>query len=116
MDFLAVVSDLADRLKAAGLNAGTDPRNVNPPGILVTAQAMTPARGKLCGPSMRAAVLLVARDSGDDTALEQLSALYAAAEPVLGRDLTSDDRPFERTVLPDSPAALPTLRLTVNLT
>jgi hypothetical protein len=115
MDFLDLLLDLAGRFQSAGLNAGIDPRDINPPGVLISAAAVASTAGKVCGPVLRTSVLLVARDSGEANAYAQLGELYAVVVPVLGRDLTNEDRPFEAIQLPDSPAYLPTLRLTVQL-
>jgi hypothetical protein len=114
VNFGELLSDLAGRLSAAGLQVATDARDLNPPGVLVRGDAVIPAH-KLCGEAMRASVLLVARDSGDTSAYDQLTTLYEAAVPVLKSERSNDEAPFERTVLPDSPAGLPSLRLTVTL-
>ena len=107
---------LVDQLKAAGLNAGTAAANVNPPGILVNSSAKVTTLGKLCSTEvLRATVVLVARASGDDNAQIQLDDLYEAVVPVLGSTLTADERPYGFIVLPDSPARLPALSLTVLL-
>lgn len=115
-DFAARLAALAHRLRAADIDASVDPRDINPPGVLVAGDAVLPLV-KLSGDyRLRASVILFARDAGDADAYAALSDLYGQVVAVLGRDLDPDDAPFERAVLPDNPTALPTLRLTVTLT
>lgn len=117
--FADVLEDVATALRAAGLGASVDPRNLQPPAVLVRGDALAAGQGKLCGRiTVRYSLLLLAPEIGETGAYAQLEDLYdqVAAldlDPTVGVvSLTSDDRPFERTILPDSSTALPTLRLT----
>lgn len=111
--FAAALTELVASLVAVGIPAAIDPRNVNPPAVMVRGDALEPARGKLCGTeTLRFSLLLIVPDIGDPGAYDALDALYGAVMGVPGLSLTTDDRVFERTILPDAPTALPTLRLT----
>jgi hypothetical protein len=114
--FADVLEDVAAALRAVGIGASVDPRNLTPPAVLVRGDTLAPGQGKLCGRiSVRYSLLLLAPDVGETGAYAQLEVLYGRVAALDGAGvvaLTGDDRPFERTVLPDSPTALPTLRLT----
>ena len=115
-DFAQALDEAVAALLAAGLSAGLEPVDVNPPGILVRADAQVPNLGKLCGTSvLRVSLLLVVPDTRTRTALSDLAKLAARVGPALkaaGLTLTPDDQTFERVVMPDDPTGLPCLRLT----
>ena len=111
--FAATLESVAADLRAAGIPATTDPRNLNPPAVLVKGEAIVPGIGKLCGrETVRFSLLLTVPDIGEAGAYGALDGLYSLVRSVLDVSLTTDDRPFERLVLPDSSTALPCLRLT----
>lgn len=100
-------------LKAVGLEAAADVRDLNVPGCLITPDQVLPAT-KLCGTEqLRAFVDLVARDAGDTTAYDQLDALMAKAGPVLDPDRTRDPLTFRRVNTSDNPTGLPAVRVTI---
>jgi hypothetical protein len=111
------VADTVAALSAAGIAASGDPRRVNPPGALVVPDAIEPFTKMCRADRIRLVVLLIARDSGEPTTYEALGELYAlflasslAAAPISA----AAEYTFERRVLPDSPAGLPALRLSVT--
>ena len=112
--FAATLESVAADLRAAGIPATIDPRNLNPPAVLVRGDQVDAGAGKLCGTeTIRFSLLLVVPDIGEASAYAALDALYSTVKSAgAAVRLTTDPRPFERTVLPDSPTALPTLRLT----
>lgn len=101
-------------LKAVGLEAAADVRDLNVPGCLVTPDSVQPAT-KLCGtPTLRAFVDLVSTDAGDVNAYDQLDALLATAAPVLDPDRTRDPLTFRRVQGSNEPTGLPALRVTIQ--
>lgn len=115
MGFVETIGGLVDRLRAAGMEAASDARDLNPPAALVTVAALLPAT-KMCGTGrVRAFVELVARDSGDTAALAQLQAMHRATEAVLGGEIVADaEAPFTRRLTAADPTGLPALRLMVE--
>jgi hypothetical protein len=114
MGFVATITQVVTDLKTAGIEAAADARDVNPPGALVTPATLLPAT-KLCGTTqLRMYVDLVARDSGDTTALEQLEVLHNVAAPLLAKHTTSDPVTFTRRMATNDPTALPSLRITIE--
>ena len=103
-------------LRAAGLEAASDIRDLNPPAVRVTLSAVLPPT-KLCGTtSVRLFLDLVARDSGDRPALDQIETLYVAMIAVIDvrRTLVSAEGKFTRTRAGNDATGLPTLRLTAE--
>lgn len=114
MGISSTIKGVVAALKAAGLEAAADVRDLNPPGCLVTPDSVQPAT-KLCGtPTLKAFVDLVGRDAGDVTAYDQIDALLAAASPVLVADRTRDPLTFRRVNASNDPTSLPALRVTIQ--
>ncbi len=113
--FADALVTLVTDLRSAGLSAGIDPADVNPPGVLVRADAILPPPPKLCGGQLvRVSLFLVVPDTLAVPVLRDLADLEARVLPALAAadvTLTADDRPFERLVMPDDPTGLPSLRL-----
>lgn len=114
MGFATTIAGIVSELRAAGLEAASDVRDLNPPACLVTpSQALWPT--KMCGTgAMRVFVELVARDAGDTPALDQIDTLYGPAVAVLGPRMTRDPRPFSRRMAGGDKTGLPALRLTIE--
>jgi hypothetical protein len=113
MGFAAVLEDIAGQLRDAGVQASVDPRNVNPPGVLVRMDAIEPGAGKLCGrATMGFTLLLVVGEIGESGAYDTLDRLDAVVRSVLDVYLTTEPRTMRTTVLPGSPTALPCLLVT----
>lgn len=114
MGFSATIAATVLELRAAGIEATADLRDLNPPAVLVLPDALLePA--KLCGTGrIRLVLELVARDVGDVPALDQLEVLYDLIRPVVERRLTSDEVTFTRSPAGSDPTALPRIRLTLE--
>jgi hypothetical protein len=116
MGFTATIDAVVEVLRAAGLEAAADARDLNPPAIRVTPAELVPL-DKLCGSlSLEMYLDLVARDSGDRPVLDQLEFLYDSvrAQPAMAKALVSDAGTFTRTRTTSDPTGLPTLRLTIR--
>jgi hypothetical protein len=117
--FTTALVDLADMLKAAGLNASIDPVDVSPPGVVVAPAAIAPAAAKLCGSyPLRVVLSLVVPDTTTLAAYRALDDLYVRVMFVLaaaGIKVATAERTFARLVMPDGPPALPALQVTVVL-
>ena len=114
MGFVATLQALVERLEAAGVEAASDRRDLNPPAVLVTPVALL-APTKLCGRGWLAANLdLVVGDTGDDPALVQLEKLYDVVAPAVADIVVPGDRDFTRVSTTDSPDQLPGLRIPVQ--
>lgn len=114
MSFSATTAAVVELFKIAGLESAADKADLNPPAVLVTPVALLVAT-KMCGTErMRLNVELVARDSGDATALEQIDDLWTTVEPIIARYRTSDAAVFTRTQVTNDPTALPTLRIVIE--
>jgi hypothetical protein len=114
MGFVATINQVLTDLKTAGLEAAADVRDLNPPGVLVTPATLVEPT-KLCGTGkVRLFLDLVARDSGDTTALDQLEQLHDTVGPLVERVKTSDPATFTRRQAGTDPTALPSLRLTIE--
>lgn len=112
MTFTAALEAVVAQLTAAGLNASLDPADVSPPGVVVRADALLPAGGKMCGDyPVRTSLILVVPATSTLAAYRALEELYAqvAAARV---PLANDERLFQRLVMPDDPTGLPALHLT----
>jgi hypothetical protein len=113
MGFAAVLEDIAADLRAAGVQASVDPRNINPPGVLVRMDAIEPGAGKLCGKAtMGFTLILVVPEIGETGAYYTLDELDALVRSVVDVYLTTERRVMGVTVLPGSPTALPCLQMT----
>ena len=115
MTFTEPLLALVDQLTAAGLNASLDPADVSPPGVVVRADALLPAAGKLCGDEpVRVSLLLVAPATNSVAAYRALDALYAVVATTV--PIATDEATFQRLVMPDDPTGLPALRVTTLVT
>lgn len=114
MGFVSTLNGIADQLRAGGVAAATDRRDLNPPAVLVTPETLL-SPTKLCGRGrLRAVLELIVADTGDGPALVQLEGLYDRTVPVIASVITTDDRDFTRSNTTDSPDTLPSIRLTVE--
>jgi hypothetical protein len=111
---------LAVDLRAAGLNAYLDPAEVSPPGVVIRADAEQPTSAKLCGGyPVRVTLWAVAPDTNPLAAyraIDDVRDRTLAALPGTGATPTTDDRTYERLVMPGDPTGLPALRIPVRLT
>lgn len=114
MGFTWTVAGVVAQLRAAGLQAASDTRDLNPPGVLVT-PAVLLSPDKLCGTGrLRLFLDLVARDAGDTPALAQLEDLHDQVAPLVAdRRPPGDEATFTRRNLGSDPTGLPTLRVTI---
>lgn len=111
--FATILDGIASDLRAAGIPAALDPRDLNIPGVLVRGDALQAGEGKLCGTEvLEFTLLLVVPEIGETGAYFALDALYGLTRAALDVNLTTDRRPFGTTVLPGSPTSLPCLSLT----
>jgi hypothetical protein len=110
--FTSALEQLVTDLRAAGLNASLDPADVSPPGVVVRADALLPASGKMCGDyPVRTSVILVVPATTTVAAYRALDELYTKVLAA-GIPLANDERIFQRLVMPDDPTGLPALHLT----
>ena len=120
MDFATRLEDVLSDLLDSGLSAGTDPADVNPPGVYLLQQDLETGMGKLCGTeTLTLALALVVPDTGTRQAnidLARLAARVGPAAKIAGLRPTPDKRTFDRLVLPDDPTGLPCLRITYTTT
>lgn len=79
-DIGAAANDLAEMLRAGGVRASVDPRNVNPPCCLIGAPVLTYRMGKGCADATWS-VLAIVPDNG--APLPALTALVNAAQDAL---------------------------------
>ena len=111
---------LASQLRDAGLNAYLNPADVSPPGVVIRADAELPASAKLCGAyPVRVTLWAVVPDTDTVSALRALDELRARVLPALAASdatPTTDERSYDRLVMPDDPAGLPALRIPARLT
>ena len=106
------LGEIVDQLRAAGLHASVDPRDVETPGVIVRGEALEPGRGKLCGLDvLRYSLVLVMPDIADQGVYAGLDKLRATVLDTITLN-ASEDQPFERVILPSAPTALPCQRLT----
>lgn len=113
MGALAAGRAVAAMLKAAGVRAAVDARNVNAPGAWVTCTRIS-SPAYLCGASDATVdVYLIAPDNGTTAALETLDQLLADALEIL--DVDGDIETDHAVTLPNSPAPLPAYRLTTEV-
>lgn len=109
------LADLVDLLTDAGVKATTDRDKLPVPGAWVHPEKVVPLHtltGDDDAARLRVSVLLVARDTGDASALQVLAGLLELVLEVL----TPDEDPDLSVILPrpgESP--LPAFRLTVDL-
>ena len=68
------VAAVVDAFTAAGLTATTDPRDFNPPGVLVRLPVVNPRFGKLCA-DVEWSAYLVTSNTGPTNHIPDLSAL-----------------------------------------
>lgn len=108
LDLAAVVAELVDRLEAAGIRACSDLRNLNPPGVYVSAPTINYRFGKGAA-DLEWRILAAAPNTGRDTALANLSKLLADVAGALRGAVTSA-RPVDLTAL-DGGAPLPAYEL-----
>lgn len=83
MDLAAAVQDVVDRLKAGGIRATADGRDLNPPAVKVQPPVMTFRFGKGCWDAEWTAQLVVP-DSGHAASLRALGPLITAVQDALG--------------------------------
>ncbi|MGW0247924.1 hypothetical protein ACWDYH_14950 [Nocardia goodfellowii] len=111
-DIASILEGLADELKAAGVRAAVDPRDLNPPCAWVVARSI--AHELLGGGGTVAVeVYLIAPDSGAPQAYRTLTDLLDKALTVLEPD--ADTSLSEAVTLPGGGGPLPAFRLTVNI-
>lgn len=89
-ELVGALDRVTARLRAAGIDATTDPRNLNPPCAWVTVHDITTPT--LCGSyEVRAAVCLIAGDAGSPQSLDALGSML---------DLAADCVSFDEPVAP----------------
>lgn len=110
-DLTAALDALADRLTAAGVNASTDPTQIDVPGAWVTVETLNPER--LGGDfTVTAAIYLIARDTGHTPALADLSTMLARTAEIV--TAIGETRP-DTVALPGFAGPLPALRTTAPI-
>lgn len=102
MDLAAAVNDVVRRLKAGGVRAAVDARDINPPAVLVRPPALTYRFGKGYADAEWSVWVLVG-SSGKSQELTQLSALLDQVQTALDHSGVTA-RPDD-AVLPDGSTA-----------
>ncbi|MCP2281066.1 hypothetical protein [Nocardia amikacinitolerans] len=111
-DVAAMLDGLAVELRAAGVRASVDPRDLNPPCAWVVGRSI--AHELLGGGgTVTADVFLIAPDAGVPQAYRTLTGLLDLALTVLEPD--ADTSLSESVTLPGGGGPMPAFRLTVNL-
>ncbi|MBF6483845.1 hypothetical protein IU431_06695 [Nocardia otitidiscaviarum] len=111
-DIAAQLEDVAAQLRAAGVRASVEPRDLNPPCAWVVGRSL--AHELLSGGgTLTADVYLIAPDTGIMAALAALTELLDLALTVIEPD--ADTSLSESVTLPGGGGPLPAYRLTVNL-
>ncbi|WP_069160078.1 hypothetical protein [Nocardia altamirensis] len=112
LDITAVLGGVVAALRRAGVRAGVDPRDLNPPCAWVTGRSI--AHDLLGGGgTVTADVYLIAPDTGAAQALWALSGMLTKALTVLEPD--GDTSLSERVTLPGGGGPLPAFRLTLDI-
>lgn len=106
----AALDRVVEALRAQGVRATTDARNVNPPCAYVTAG--TVGNGTLCGElAITASVFLIAGDRGGKLSISELGKLLDAADSVLTFE---EPARMVQATPPGLPAPLPALLITTT--
>lgn len=106
------LQDLVDALTAAGVQAATDPSDVNTPGVWVTLDTLT--WGTLAGDwRPEASAYLIVQDKDTRRALDSLQVLLDTIVP----SVVVPDGPVvsQGVILPGDPTPLPALRIPLHL-
>ncbi|WP_330182821.1 hypothetical protein OHB26_03660 [Nocardia sp. NBC_01503] len=112
IDVAALLDIVVSQLRAAGIRASVDPRDLNPPCAWVAAR--TVAHDLLGGGgTVTADIYLIAPNIGVPQALKTLTGLLDQALTVIAPD--ADTSLSERVPLPSGGDPLPAFRITVDL-
>lgn len=113
VDPYQILSDVVYALTDEGITATIDPRDLNPPGVLVELESI--AHNLLCGSvTTRVRLFCVVPDTGAATALREAAELLTRVLGVVTPN-TELDSTYEAVVLPDSPTPLPAILLRVDV-
>lgn len=111
-----MIGDLMDAataaIRAAGVDAVDDPRDVNAPCALVTVPLLEPALARYAGAGA-VTVYLIAPDIGYRRAADVLDGMIAAMD---GAGLLADRLESDAVMVPGAPDGLPAYRFTLEMT